>query len=160
MINLLLSRSSDPVGVQVLVGMMSAFLFWLFFSFFNRGRAKSGDKTDSINNIYDKIKKFDAKHSLPSKPEKVEDKVRVFLRKHLDNNCLDIVLSCQDLPDDKMFTEIGMKIFDYYENGLKKEPDYEKMRQMALSNNIDWDKILEEEYERVMDIYEDPFDYV
>lgn len=38
MLELLLSRSSDPVGMQVFVGVLSALLFWLLMTLFRKNK--------------------------------------------------------------------------------------------------------------------------
>ncbi|MBR4592961.1 MAG: hypothetical protein IKO33_00055 [Bacteroidaceae bacterium] len=153
--NVLAVNSSDPVGMQVLVGILSAILFGIFVSIFSKKKPSDQDDSDILLKI---------KRRLNSERSIDNDPVRKYVRKSFDEACVEIVLSCQNLPKKDRYVEIGLRIDRFYLNFSNKksvkESEYDEILKMAKDNNIDWEKLLEEELKRAYDIFNDPMDYI
>lgn len=162
MINLLLSRSSDPVGIQVLVGVLCALIFWFFTSIFGKKKSSIDNDSDLLAKMSENKKLYDESEKQSSKTDKsvIENTVRKFVRDSFDNSCKEIVLSCQGLPKREQYVKISLKIQDFYAINFRSLPGVEDMKKMANDNGINWDKLLDDEFKRAIEVYSDPLDFI
>ena len=162
MINLLLSRSSDPVGMQVLVGIICALIFWFFASIFGKKKSSINNDSDLLAKMSENKKSYDESEKQSSKTDKsvIENTIRKFVRDSFDSACKEIVLSCQGLPKREQYVKISLKIQDFYAIKFRSVPGVENMKKMANDNGINWDKLLDNELKRAIEVYSDPLDFI
>ena len=107
-------------------------------------------------------KSYDESEKQSSKTDKsvIENTVRKFVRDCFDNSCKEIVLSCQGLPKREQYVKISHKIQDFYAINFRSLPGVEDMKKMANDNGINWDKLLDDEFKRAIEVYSDPLDFI
>lgn len=164
MTELLLSRSSDPVGLQVLVGIVSALLFYLLYYLFS-GRKHNNEEQSVLSKVNEKEdnenKRTSSKKTSSQQVDSQEDIIRRFLRSKFDSVGKSILLtSNQNLPKREQYVNNSMKLDNYFIHDLVKEPGYDEIVKIANENGIDLNKIKQDEFKRAIEKYTDPLDYL